>query len=244
MPSRHNARASIGAQFFFGMKIFDADGYYIGRIAEVSRDRICMLKPDMATYAVTLRDAMESARRRLWLCDPSDPAILEQWSGPSDVPDPAPGLTFKDGLELGLCDGARLAEVISTPPDWLHEPPTDAYDNGDPFHFGFQSGISKGLRERLLQRFPDKPEQTLERTWANSRWGVDPLDASSIIWFQRGVELADKQENWLPELNADRIVDEALAAGVVPVGPSRLPNQVALRFGFKSRMEERFGRSF
>lgn len=83
---------------------------------------------------------------------------------------------------------------------------------------------------------PGPPDTT---NWESTRWGIDPNDPRAAEEFRRGEKAADKQNTWLPEREADRIVDKLWEADV-----TAYPDIVAYRFGFKSRMEKKFARKW
>lgn len=213
------------SEFYLNMKLLDASGYYTGRVIEFigsGRMKVRRREGDVSEKVIA------EAKRYVWFCDPTDPAVLGKWKSSSDVPTPTPGLSWNDGYELGQLEGRGMADFFQEAPQWLAEPPGEAEPSGDDFTDGYLSGYMEANRERLLERFPEGPVIP-EPHWTNRRWGIDPDDSVAQAEFKRGAELAEKQSGWMTEIEADRIVN-------------RMCLTIPFRFGFKSRMEEKFGK--
>lgn len=224
----------------FGMKLFDKDGGYFGRVCDLNLNEVTYLTPRQGTHTVAIAEAMGSCRRGYWLQQPDDAAVRNQWQSAKDVPESKPGLTFDDGVELGKAQAASAAKSVPAPPDWLYEEPELFMLSGDDFHDGYTSGFATEYRRLLLEKFPPgshKPTPT-EKTWESMRWGIDENDPLSVSAFKLGEKLANEQTQWLPELQADGLVDAVLES--LPPTEIATFRIIAFRFGFKSRMEQRF----
>lgn len=224
---------------FYSMRVYDVDGLLIGRVYFETSDQVTVLKPDGSTYKRTGADVQHSVRQRFWICDPQDPAVTGKWGQRNDVPEARPGQSFHDGHKVGIQDGHNLAEAFSEPPSWLHDDePLEL--TGDEFNDGYRTGISTTLRDILLKRFKDlPPAEPEEKTWRNTKWGVDPLDPNAVASFQKGFEYSKSEKKWLPELNASQRINELFFAELESAPGIRL-DRVAFSFGFKSGMESRF----
>lgn len=229
-------------ELFFGMKLFDRDGGYMGRICELNRDTpsITYLTPSQGTYTMALAAANESCKRGFILQDASDLAVQQRWKQESDIPASRPGLTFADGVMLGKQQAKKTAEIVPAPFDWLYEEETPFALSGDEWNDGYQSGFRPEFRQRLLAKFPAETHKPAakEKTWKETRWGIDPEDPLSVESFQKGQRRADEQTRWLPDLQADQLIQEIWEAEYFKQG--RRLDVVAYRFGFKSQMEKRF----
>lgn len=230
------------SELCFGMKLFDVDGGYIGRICELDREArsITYLTPNQGTHAMTLADVQASCKRGFILQDTSDLAVQQQWKQASDVPASRPGLTFEDGVKLGKQQARDMAEGAHQPADWLYDEPTPFALTGDDFNDGYMSGFQPEYRQRLLAKFPEETHKPAprEKTWKETKWGIDRNDALSVESFQKGAELADEQPKWLPELQADQLVYDVFESQFM--NKNLWLNVIAFRFGFKSQMEKRF----
>lgn len=161
---------------FLGMRVFDMSGHYVGRIQRIGLSEagdvteVTLLTPSQGTD----NDPLLKAQDFFWLCDPDDPAIINEWRVPDDIPSPPPGQSYVDGYQLGLLDGDDLGNTPQEPPDWLYEEPGQPQETEDGFNDGYIAGIRKSLREKLLKRFPFR---TVWRRGCRSRKIVedDPL---------------------------------------------------------------------
>ena len=225
----------------FGMKLFDADGGYLGRICELNREdrTVTYLTPSQGTHTMALATAKESCKRGFLLQILSDPAVQQSWKSSDDIPPTRPGLTFEDGLKLGQQQAAACAAIVPAPYDWLYRESEPVPLGRDDFNNGYLSGFAPTFRELLLAKFPleTHPAPQVEKSWRDARWGINPMDLAAIIWFDKGTEVAKQQPVWLPELEADRLIDQLIQKSIE--SGSRV-EVVPFRFGFKYQMEKRF----
>lgn len=228
-------------ELFFGMKLFDKDGGYMGRICELNREKpgITYLTPSQGTHTMALATAKESCKRGFLLQEVSDPAAQQRWKQASDVPASRPGLTFEDGVRLGRQQAKELAGHVPAPFDWLYKEPAPFTLGEDDFNNGYLSGFVPTFRDCLLAKFPpeDDPPQKVEDNQKGARWSFDPLDPASIISFHKGAEEAKNEPAWLPELAADRRIDELIEERIQS---GSLVRATDFRCGFKDQMEKRF----
>ena len=226
----------------FGMKLFDRDGRYMGRICELNREAasVTYLTPREGPHTLALATAHDSCKRGVFLQDASDPAVLQRWKQADDVPANKPGLTFEDGVKLGKQQAKKAAGHVPAPYDWMYEEETPFTLSGDDFNDGYLSGFVPDFRRLLLAQFPPETHKPAprEKTWKETRWGIDPNDPLAAEAFQKGVELADEQTAWLQDLPADRLIDEVFESEYLRKGVRM--DMIAFRFGFKSQMEKRF----
>jgi len=225
----------------FAMKLFDRDGGYMGRICELNRKTpsVTYLTPSQGTHTMTLAQAKESCKRGFLLQETSDLAVQQRWKSSDDIPPTRPGLTFDDGLNLGRQQAAAYAAVVPAPYDWLYQDPEPVPLGQDDFNNGYLSGFVPTFRQLLLAKFPLKthPAPQVEKSWRNSRWGIDPMDPAAQVAFDKGAQEAKQQQAWLPELEADRLIDQ-LIENLIQSGFKVAV--VPFRYGFKSQMEKRF----
>ena len=226
----------------FGMKLFDRDGGYMGRICELNRETpsVTYLTPSQGPHTMALATAQESCKRGFLLRDASDPAIQQRWKQASDVPADKPGLTFEDGVKLGKQQAKKMAEHVPAPYDWMYEEERPFTLSGDDFNDGYLSGFVPDFRRLLLARFPPETHKPApkEKTWKETRWGIDPDDPQAAEAFQKGVQLANEQTSWLQDLPADRLIYEVFEKEYLNKGVRMDP--VPFQFGFRSQMEKRF----
>lgn len=228
------------SKLFFGMKLFDKDGEYFGRVCEPVQESLTYLTPWQGTHTVPLADAQESCLQGFWLQDPDDAAVKNSWYSVEDVPESKPGLTFDDGIKWGKAQAAKAVNSVFAPDEWLYEEAKLHTLSGDDFHDGYTTGFTTEYRRLLLEKFPPdthKPIPT-EKTWKSMRWGIDESDPLSVSSFKLGEKLANEQTQWLPELQADGLLDAYFES--LPLTEIATFRIIAFRFGFKSRMEQRF----
>lgn len=134
---------------------------------------------------------------------------------------------------------AHSARSVPAPYDWLYEEAELHTLSGDDFNDGYQSGFRPEFRRLLLEKFPAATHKVQEeKTWRNTKWGIDQEDPVSVASYHKGQELANDQKSWLPELQADELIQRFIDGR--PRAEITGLNIMAFRFGFKSRMEGRF----
>ncbi len=133
-----------------------------------------------------------------------------------------------------------MAEHVPAPYDWMYEEERPFTLSGDDFNDGYLSGFVPDFRRLLLAQFPPETHKPApkEKTWKETRWGIDPDDPLAAEAFQKGVQLANEQTSWLQDLPADRLIYEVFETEYLNKGVRMDP--VPFQFGFKSQMEKRF----
>ena len=221
------------------MRVFDLNGDFIGRAYPEDHLSCRILTPDGATYARATGDVEDSIQRGFWLAQIADPAVLGKWILKEDLPSPTPGQSFDDGYRLAEAEVYRRLERWTRLPSWIYEDPVPPPLTGDDFNDGFITGISTTNHRLLREKFKDSPKPKVEpKTWRNTKFGVDPTDFGAIYWYQRGYELSEDEDEWLPELNAHQQVDQL--ADEIFQNEGRFIKIQAFRLGFQAGMEARF----
>jgi hypothetical protein len=218
-------------EVFWGMRIFDSSGAFVGRLRFGDPGSFEMRYPDGARKKFAPETVRESISRNLWVGQATDPAVLLKWRSEKDCPEVAPGQSFTEGHRLGVEEARESSAVVKEPPEWLAEPEEPPRLTGDEFNDGWTTGFETTYRRLLEERFKhhQKPVPAPK---------LDPTDLSQVVSHQQGFELAQKQDEWLPRLLADQLCDKWIEKRAFAGQPVK--NIISFRNGFYEGMERKF----